>query len=221
MGGRKIWPTLEREQRLWDQGLRWVAGVDEAGRGPLAGPVVVAAVMVAPGVSIHGVDDSKKLSPLQREQLFEEITANAGGVGVTVVPVSVIDEINIFQATMKGMRDVIGALNPTPEHVFIDGPHSPLLTVPGTPVIDGDACVWSIAAASIIAKVTRDRIMLQLHEEYPQYGFDRHKGYGTAGHLQALRMFGPCPHHRKSFHMPQREERYTDENTGSGKGRGG
>jgi ribonuclease HII len=213
--------SFEWEQRFWGRGIEVVAGVDEAGRGPLAGPVVVAAVVVAPGTIIEGVNDSKKLTPARRDRLYDIIMEKALSVGTAVIPVGIIDEINIFQATLRGMQQAVASLRMTPGQVLVDGPHHPPSALPHLAIVDGDAKVFSIAAASVVAKVTRDRIMMGLHRDFPQYGFDRHKGYGTPDHLAALRRYGPCEHHRKSFHMPQREEYSADEQPGSGEaGRG-
>jgi ribonuclease HII len=208
--------SFEWEQRFWERGIEIVAGVDEAGRGPLAGPVVVAAVIVAPGTMIEGVNDSKKLTPTRRDRLYDIIMDNALSVGIAVISVDIIDEINIFQATLRGMEQAVASLRMAPGQVLVDGPHHPPSALPHLAIIGGDAKVFSIAAASVVAKVTRDRIMMGLHRDFPQYGFDRHKGYGTPEHLAALRRYGPCEHHRKSFHMPQREESSTDEQPGSG-----
>ena len=184
-------------------GLSRVAGVDEAGRGPLVGPVVAAAVVCEPGVEIDGVDDSKKLSESQREALYETITSRADvGFGVGVASKDEIDEINILQATMLAMRRAVRAL-PTrfaPDYVLVDGNRVPDdLGVPAECVVGGDAKVSAIAAASVVAKVTRDRMMVELHAKYPEYGFAQHKGYPTGAHFAALRRLGPCADHRTSF----------------------
>lgn len=193
------------EQTLRRQGIEIIAGIDEAGRGPLAGPVVAAAVIFRDGSHIEGVDDSKKLSPAKREKLFDAIKGEALSIGVGILPPSSIDEMNIYRATMEAMAQAIRQLSPQPHHLLIDGPRYHEKAIPFTAIIGGDAKCFSIAAASIIAKVTRDRIMQELDKEYPEYGFARHKGYGTAAHLAALRKFGPSPVHRKSFRMPTRE----------------
>jgi ribonuclease HII len=176
-----------------------IAGVDEAGRGPWAGPVVAAAVVLDAKTRINGLDDSKKLTPRRREMLFLEIKARAQYVGVSVVPHETIDQLNILQATYKGMKDALYQVWGTYQLVLVDGWKIPGLTIPQHGVIDGDGKSASIAAASIIAKVTRDRIMQEFAGAYPQYGFEDHKGYGTAQHIQALRKFGPCQIHRKSY----------------------
>jgi ribonuclease HII len=194
------------EEEMWQQGIVHVAGVDEAGRGPLAGPVVAAAVILSPKLPLDGVDDSKKLSFRHRERLFQEITDQAVSYGVGIVSHLMIDEINIYQATLRAMADAVARLSPRPGHLLIDGPRYQGSVIPFTPIIDGDAKSRSIAAASIIAKVTRDRMMLEYDALYPHYGFAQHKGYGTARHLEALRRFGPCEIHRKSFRMPVQAE---------------
>lgn len=181
-------------------GARHVAGVDEAGRGPLAGPVVAAAVILDPARPIAGLDDSKKLSEAGREALFMLIKERALGWAVGRAEVEEIDSINILQATMLAMRRALDALAPAPEHALIDGNRCPEgLRCTAEWVIDGDAQVEVISAASIIAKVTRDREMAALDRQFPGYGFARHKGYGTAEHLKALEALGPCAIHRRSF----------------------
>lgn len=191
--------TFERE--LWDRGFTLVAGVDEAGRGPLAGPVVAAAVMFPPEVWIEEVDDSKKLSARKREELFERITQDVQCVGIGIVSHTVIDQINIYQATLQAMAEAVAKLLPVPQHLLVDGPAYRSTHLPCTPLLDGDARCFSIAAASIIAKVTRDRMMTEMDKQYPQYGFAKHKGYGTKEHYEAIRKFGPCEIHRKSFRL--------------------
>ena len=177
-----------------------VAGVDEAGRGPLAGPLVVAAVILDPRRPIPGLGDSKALTQAQREVLFPRILAHALGHAIVVVDADEIDRINIFQATMQGMARAIRALPVCPELALIDGNKIPPgLPCPARALVGGDALERSIMAASVLAKVSRDRQMLALHAEYPEYGFDRHKGYPTPAHLQALHRHGACPQHRRSF----------------------
>jgi len=192
------------ERTLWKRGRTAVAGIDEAGRGPLAGPVVAAAVVFPPEVWIQGVDDSKALRETKREELYDVIRKCASGVGVGVVSHEEIDRINIYQATMKAMREAVGALGTAPGHLLVDGPRFEHPEIPVTAVVGGDARCFTIAAASIIAKVTRDRMMAEYALEYPRYGFERHKGYGTPAHLRVLRELGPTPIHRKSFRMPSR-----------------
>ncbi|MBP6501532.1 MAG: ribonuclease HII [Rhodoferax sp.] len=188
----------EQAHLPWDSpGL--IAGVDEAGRGPLAGPVVAAAVILDPRNPIKGLADSKKLSANQRERLFDLICARALCCAVGSASVQEIDAINILQATMLAMRRAVQGLRLTPGKVLIDGNRIPVLNVRAEAIIGGDALVAEISAASIIAKVHRDRWCTQLDVEYPDYGFASHKGYGTAQHLAALRRFGACPEHRRSF----------------------
>jgi ribonuclease HII len=176
-----------------------VAGVDEAGRGPLAGPVVAAAVILKPELLLPGLRDSKVLSHSQRESLFPLIHSHAHAVAVSVVPHDIIDRVNILQATLQAMRDCVGQLGLTPTLVLVDGNRAPGSGVTERTVVKGDALSASIMAASIIAKVTRDRLMMEAHEQFPQYGFDEHKGYGSKKHLDALMKHGPCPIHRRSF----------------------
>ncbi|MCC6757394.1 MAG: ribonuclease HII [Arenimonas sp.] len=177
-----------------------VAGVDEAGRGPLAGPVLCAAVILPPDDGLTGLDDSKKLSEARRERLFDAIRDAAVGYAIVAVAAEEIDRLNIFQATMQGMARAIRALPSCPELALIDGNKIPPgLPCPARALVGGDALERSIMAASVLAKVSRDRIMLAMHAEYPEYGFDRHKGYPTPAHLQALRRHGACPQHRRSF----------------------
>ncbi|MFP7722829.1 ribonuclease HII [Lysobacter sp. A3-1-A15] len=182
-------------------GARRVAGVDEAGRGPLAGPVVVAAVVLRPGrTPVNGLADSKQLNARRREQLYERIIERAIAWHVVSIEVGDIDRLNIYQATMLGMRLAVEGVAHAAELARIDGNALPRgLPCPAEALIGGDARDRAIMAASILAKVTRDRLMRQLHAQWPQYGFDLHKGYGTPAHLAALRTHGPCPHHRRSF----------------------
>jgi len=183
-----------------------IAGVDEAGRGPLAGPVVAAAVVLDPRRPIAGLADSKKLSPRRRESLAKLIGERATSWGVAVVEPAEIDRLNILQATFRAMHEALKALGIDPVLVRIDGNRSPRLPWPVQTVIGGDRLDRAISAASILAKVHRDALMLTLHEQWPQYGFDRHKGYATAAHLAALETHGPCPAHRRSF-RPVRQAR--------------
>lgn len=177
-----------------------VAGVDEAGRGPLAGPVVVAAVILRPGHGMEGLDDSKRLSEKRREALYPQIVESALAWRVEFVDIDEIDTLNILQATLTGMCRALRALSPAAQLARIDGNQLPRdLPCPGEAVIGGDALDPSIMAASILAKVSRDRAMRQLHEQFPQYGFDRHKGYPSPQHLAALQAHGPCPQHRRSY----------------------
>lgn len=176
------------------------AGVDEAGRGPLAGPVVVAAVILHPRRPIDGLDDSKKLTEKRREALYPQIVDNALAWRIEFVGVEDIDRINIYQATLLGMRRAVEALAPAAERVLVDGNRVPPgLPCPARAIIGGDAIEQAIMAASILAKVARDRAMVALHAQFPDYGFDRHKGYCAPAHLDALMTHGPCVHHRRSF----------------------
>jgi len=197
---------LRVERELWRSGLTKIAGVDEAGVGPLAGPVVAAAVVVAPGAKLRGVDDSKKLAAALREELAAEIMACALGVGIGIVEVEDIDRLNIYRAALEAMRRAVTALPLTPEHVIVDARRIPGLTLPQTSLVGGDGRSFSVAAASIVAKVTRDRIMCELDKIYPHYGFRQHMGYGTRQHLAAIARYGPSPIHRRSF-APVRELR--------------
>ncbi len=181
-----------------------IAGVDEAGRGPLAGPVVAAAVMLDDLNPIKGLNDSKQLGPRTRERLFDEIRGKALCCSIALASVEEIDRLNILQATLLAMRRAIEGLRLRPHRVLVDGNRLPELGMPAHAIVKGDAKVRAIAAASILAKVHRDRLCMALHEAHPQYGFDAHKGYPTALHLAALREHGACAHHRRSF-APVRE----------------
>lgn len=187
------------EQLYRNRGFARIAGVDEAGRGPLAGPVVAAAVILPAGQWIEDVDDSKKLTAAKREELFDAVQREAVSVGIGIVDHRVIDEINILQATIQAMRKAVDTLTVKPDLILADGNCFSHENLPFENIIDGDALCYSIAAASIIAKVTRDRLMLELDTQYPLYGFARHKGYATKEHLEALKNFGMCEIHRKSF----------------------
>lgn len=175
------------------------AGVDEAGRGPLAGPVVVAAVILPENYDLDMLDDSKRLTALKREQLVPQIERQATAFAVVFVEIEEIDRVNILQATMNGMQRAVENLKPAPHRALIDGNRAPPLSCEVRTVVGGDALIASISAASVLAKVYRDRLMLSMHNLYPEYGFDRHKGYPTALHLERLKALGPCPIHRKSF----------------------
>ena len=187
------------ESAAWRRGITRLAGVDEAGRGPLAGPVVAAAVVLSPGARITGVDDSKQLLPEERQRLFGVIRERALGVGVGIVDHLTIDRINILQATRLAMGQALGALGIEPELVLTDYVTVPGLRCPQRNLVEGDRRSASVAAASIIAKVTRDRIMEEADREYPMYGFGRHKGYPTPEHRMALELHGPCALHRRTF----------------------
>lgn len=180
-------------------GCRLICGIDEAGRGPLAGPVVAGAVILPKDCEILWLNDSKKLSPAKREALYDEIMEKAEAVGVGMASPARIDEINILQATYEAMREAVAALNVTPDILLNDAVTIPDITIPQVPIIKGDAKSVSIAAASIIAKVTRDRLMVQYDEILPGYGFAQHKGYGSREHIEAIRRLGPTPIHRQSF----------------------
>lgn len=176
-----------------------IAGVDEAGRGPLAGPVVVAAVILDPGRPVAGLNDSKKLSEARREALFDTIRERALAFAVVEIAPADIDRLNILQATLLGMRRAVEGLRPAPQLVLVDGNRTPDFACASRAIVGGDGLEPAISAASILAKVTRDRIMLDLHERYPHYGFDRNKGYPTPDHLRQLAEIGPCAVHRRSF----------------------
>jgi ribonuclease HII len=195
------------ENILWGKGHTHIAGIDEAGRGALAGPVIAAAVVLPGQTLIAGLNDSKRLKPAERERLFSVITYAATGLGVGRSAPDVIDQKNIRQANLLAMREAVDTLPSPPEHLLIDGIDT--IDWPGeqTTVVGGDAKSLSIAAASIIAKVTRDRIMVSYDQEYPEYGFAKHKGYGTAKHLDALKIFGMCPIHRRSFRWQRPSEK--------------
>ncbi|MGH7334867.1 MAG: ribonuclease HII [Candidatus Rokuibacteriota bacterium] len=187
------------EARAWRAGLARVAGVDEAGRGPLAGPVVAAAVIITPARRIKGLADSKLLTPERRAELFEVIQARALTIGVGVVDHATIDRVNILEATRRAMLEAVARLVMPPELVITDFVRLSRLPCPQRNLVDGDARCASVAAASIIAKVTRDRLMGEADQQFPEYGFVRHKGYATPEHLAALDRYGPCPLHRRSF----------------------
>ena len=190
----------EFENKLYQSGTKLIAGIDEAGRGPLAGPVVVGLVIMKPDSLIEGINDSKKVSEKKREILYEKIIEEAIDWSVGIVDQKEIDEINILNATKKALKKAIMDLNVKPERIVVDALENiDTCGIPYTSIIKGDAKIYSISAASIIAKVTRDRIMKEYDEVYPEYGFSGHKGYGTAKHIQAIKEFGPCALHRQSF----------------------
>ena len=190
---------LEFEKEALAKGYKSVCGVDEAGRGPLAGPVCAAAVILPEGVIIDGVNDSKKLSEKKRESLFDVIREQALSYSIAYATVDEIEEINILNATMLAMRRAIDGLDIKADYAMIDGNKSPPIDIDAECIVKGDAKSMSIACASILAKVSRDRILYKYAEEYPMYGFDKHKGYGTKVHREAILKYGPCPYHRKSF----------------------
>jgi ribonuclease HII len=192
--------SLRHERSLRQRGLERVAGIDEAGRGPLAGPVVAAAVILPWNFRSRLLDDSKRLSPANRNHLFEELTSRTEiHWSIAIVENEEIDRLNILRATHEAMRRAVAQLAEPPDHVLIDGLEVRPFPIAQTALVGGDALSFSIAAASIVAKVTRDRLMVEMDARYPQYGFAAHKGYGTAEHLANLRVHGPCPIHRKSF----------------------
>ena len=198
--------ALPMERDLWDyetkareKGYRLVAGADEAGRGPLAGPVVAAAVVLPADAILQGLDDSKKLSPAKREELFPKIQTQAIAYGVAVVSPEVIDEINILQAALLAIKQAVEQLKPVPDLLLIDGNQKINSTLDQWAIVKGDSKSLSIAAASVLAKVTRDHIMQDYHQLYPQYEFARHKGYGTKLHRDLIAEHGPCPIHRSTF----------------------
>lgn len=189
------------EEEIYNkEDVKYICGIDEAGRGPLAGPVVVASVIMPKDSMIEGVNDSKKVSEKKREKLYEEITNTAIAWGVGIIDQREIDEINILNATKKGLTNSLKELEIKPDLILVDAlTNIDTLGIPYRSIIKGDAKSYSIAAASIIAKVTRDRIMRQWDELYPEYSFEKHKGYGTKMHIDAIKEYGPCPLHRKSF----------------------
>ena len=189
----------EYERNAAQQGYTAVCGIDEAGRGPLAGPVYAAAVILPDGLEIPGLNDSKKLTEKKRETLFDEICQKAVAYGIGCASEQEIDEINILQATYLAMRRAVEQLSVPADYALVDGNRMPPLAIPGETVVKGDAKSASIAAASILAKVSRDRVMLLMDPVYPQYQFAKHKGYGTKVHREALLTYGPCPIHRKTF----------------------
>lgn len=190
---------LEIENMLYDKGYKYICGVDEAGRGPLCGPVVAAAVILKKGDIIEGVNDSKKLSEKKREKLYEDIMTQAISVGIGISDVDVIEEINILNATKKAMCEAISNLEIKPEYALIDGNQGIDIDIAYDTVVKGDSKSESIAAASIIAKVTRDRLLREYDKKYPEYGFAKHKGYGTKAHIEAIQKYGLLPVHRPSF----------------------
>ena len=187
------------EMEAYNAGARLVAGTDEAGRGPLAGPVVAACVILPREVFIPGLNDSKKCTPRQRDRLYDEIVDKAVALGIGISDEKCIDEINILNATKKAMVTAFNELKPVPDLLLIDAVRLEMLDVPQKPIIKGDSLSISIAAASILAKVTRDRLIDEMDAVYPQYGFVRHKGYGTEEHINAIKKYGICPIHRISF----------------------
>ena len=189
---------FERSAR--EAGAARIAGLDEAGRGPLAGPVVAAAVVFPEGLLISGVTDSKQVAEGRRELLYDVIIAASVAYGIGIVDERTIDEINILEASIIAMERALEGITPPPDHLLIDGNFTlPHVSIPQRPIVKGDCLSHSIAAASILAKVARDRLMRELHKRYPQYNFQKHKGYGTKEHMDLIRQYGPCDAHRKSF----------------------
>jgi ribonuclease HII len=195
----RLYKMLRFERKAYQDGFLQIAGVDEAGRGPLAGPVVAAAVILPPHPTLIGLNDSKKLSPLKRENLFDEIHHTALSLAVGISTAEEIDETNILYATKNAMKTAVLNLSLTPDMVLVDYENIDGISQEQISIVKGDALSLSIAAASIIAKVTRDRMMVEFSRQYPQYGFDQHKGYGTKEHIQAIKENGICPIHRISF----------------------
>lgn len=189
----------EKENELIKKGYKLIAGVDEAGRGPLAGPVYAAAVILPEDVRIDGINDSKKLSEKKREELFEKITAQAVSYCIYSVDEKIIDEVNILNATHQAMNGAVDGLDIKPDYVIIDGNSIKGMEIPHETIVKGDAKSISIAAASILAKVSRDRYITEISEKYPEYGFEKHKGYGTKAHYEAIEKYGICDIHRKTF----------------------
>lgn len=187
------------EESLYDEGYEYISGVDEAGRGPLCGPVVAAAVILPKHVCIEGVNDSKKISEKKREKLYDDIMKGAIAVGIGISDVDVIEKVNILNATKIAMKKAIESLSIKPDYVLIDGNQKIDIDILQETVVSGDAKSESIASASIIAKVTRDRMLRKFDEMYPEYGFAKHKGYGTKAHIEAIKKYGLTPIHRKSF----------------------
>ena len=196
---QRVAALYEYERQAREEGFNLVAGVDEAGRGPLAGPVAVAAVILPKEIYLPYLNDSKKLSEKRREILFDMIKEQAVAYSVVFVDKNTIDRENIYQATQNGMYDAILKLNPKPDKILIDAMPLEKLPIPHLSIVKGDAKSASIAAASILAKVTRDRFMREMDAIYPEYGFKNHKGYGTKAHIEAIKKYGPCPLHRETF----------------------
>ena len=194
---RRLQDLLEYERGYWSRGISGIAGVDEVGRGPLVGPVVAAAVVLAPGTFVEGVADSKRLSAAARERVFPDVLSVASAVGIGAASVREIDRLNVLEATALAMRRALGRLPITPDHVVLDGLPMRGLGRAHDAVVDGDALIHSIACASIVAKVVRDRLMRRLALRHPGYGWERNAGYGTSDHMDALRTLGPTAHHRE------------------------
>lgn len=191
--------NLHYERLLRKLGFRSIAGVDEVGRGPLAGPVVAAAVILPEDVDLHGVTDSKKLTASKREELFDVIREKAVAIGIASCTHETVDRINILQASLLAMKNAVNKLSVSPDALLVDGTFKVAMRIPQRTLVGGDLASLSVAAASIVAKVTRDRLMERYDEKYPGYGFRSHKGYACQAHLEAIRLLGPCAIHRKSF----------------------
>ena len=190
---------LEFESKAKEKGYKYICGVDEAGRGPLAGPVCAAAVILPDDTIIEGVNDSKKLTEKKREVLFDVIIERAEAYSIAFATVSEIEEYNILNATMLAMKRAVEGLEIKADYAMIDGNRMPSLDIDGETIVKGDAKSMSVACASILAKVSRDRLLYEYAKEYPQYLFEKHKGYGTKAHIEAIKQYGPCPYHRPSF----------------------
>ena len=190
---------LEFERKAKEKGYKYICGVDEAGRGPLAGPVCAAAVILPDNTIIEGVNDSKKLTEKKREALFDVIIERAEAYSIAFATVSEIEEYNILNATMLAMKRAVEGLEIKADYAMIDGNRMPSLDIDGETIVKGDAKSMSVACASILAKVSRDRLLYEYAKEYPQYLFEKHKGYGTKAHIEAIKQYGPCPYHRPSF----------------------
>lgn len=196
MSEKNLW---QFEEHWFEKGFSAICGIDEAGRGPLAGPVCAAAVILPPHLDIPGLDDSKRLSDKRRRELFPVIQAQALSYGIGFASHEEIDSLNILQATFLAMRRAVAQLSISPDVILLDGNRETDFGIPVQTIVKGDSLSANIAAASVLAKVSRDRLMEKMAEQYPQYGFDIHKGYGTTAHYDALRTYGPCPIHRMSF----------------------
>lgn len=204
---KRLSMMLKHESCLYSEGYSLIAGVDEAGRGPLAGPVVASSVILRKNDYIQGLDDSKKLTEKQRDELYSQVCERAIAIEVAIADNELIDHINILRATLFAMKHAILKLQVEPDFILVDGTHSPDLCIPTKTIVDGDSKSLSIAAASVIAKVTRDRIMNEFHKIYPQYGFNQHKGYPTSQHFDAISKFGVCAIHRTSFNLTSNRNR--------------
>lgn len=195
----RIGRMFSYERQVWAMGYRLAAGLDEVGRGPLAGPVVAAAVILPGELFLPGLEETRRLSGKRRQELYEEIRSKALSIGIGMVHPDGIDEANVMMATYKAMVKAVNALTVSPDYLLIDSLHLPGVSQPQAPIAGGDGQSCSIAAASVVAKVTRDEYMLEMDKLYPQYGFASHKGYGTLEHREALEKYGPCPIHRRSY----------------------